>query len=96
MRATTLETLNSVSVKEAVTEPPFTRYLSGPKLMAFHQTPLKLSLPACSVAVERGVKDVTEAALVCTDSRERDGLVFQKSKSREKNPLTRRNKVWGV
>ena len=86
MSITTLETLNYVSVKDAVTEPPFTRNVFGPKLMAFNQRHLELSLPACSVAVERGVKDVTEAALVCTDRRERDSLVFQKAMSCEKNP----------
>ena len=48
---------------------------------------LQLNLPACSVAVERGVKDVTLAAAVCADSKERDGLIFQRIASRKKNSL---------
>ena len=96
MRATSLEALNVQGVREAVTEPPCTRTLSGAQLLALKEEPLQLGLPACSVAVERGVKDVTEAALLATDSRERDGIVFQKIASRKKNPGSNRNKVWGL
>ena len=96
MRATSLETLNIKGVREAVTEPPCTRSLSGPQLLALQERPLQLMLPACSVAVERGVKDVTEVALLATDCKERDGIVFQKLASRKKNPLERRNRVWGI
>ena len=96
MSATSLQTLNTMGVKGAVSEPPCTRTLSGPQLLALKEEPLEVRVPACSVAVERGVKDVTEAALVATDARERDGIVFQKLASRKKMPLSNRNKVWGV
>ena len=49
---------------------------SGSELLAF-ETPLELDLPYCSVAVERRVKEVTGASIVCVDSRERDGVVKQ-------------------
>ena len=96
MAATSLETLNFKSVKEAVTEPPCTRTFTGPQLLALKEEPLKLRLPSCSVAVERGVKDVTEAVLMATDSKERDGIVFNKLSSRKKMPYRNRNIVWGV
>ena len=96
MSATSLQTLNTMGLKEAVTEPPCTRTLSGPQLLALKEEPLEVRVPACSVAVERGVKDVTEAALVATDARDRDGIVFQKLASRKKMPYSNRNKVWGV
>ena len=80
----------------AATEPPTTCSLSGPKLLQFLDHPLQLDLPACSVAVERGVKEVTLAADVCADSKERDGLVFQKIASREKYKYENRNKVYGL
>lgn len=96
MAATNLKTLNVVGLEGSVTEPPCTRTLSGTQLLALQEEPLELRVPACSVAVERGVKDVTEAALAATDARERDGLVFQKLYSRKKVPYKNRNKVWGV
>lgn len=100
--ATTLETLGCnctckcKGVREAETEPPCTRSLSGAQLLALEEAPLQLRVPACSVAVERGVKDVTEAAMLATDSKERDGIVFNKLSSRKKVPYDKRNKVWGL
>ena len=82
-------------LENAETEPPLTRSLSGPQLLAFLKNPLKTLLPGNSVAVERGVRDVTLAAAACSDGKERDGLVFQKKASREKNPLAMRNRVYG-
>ena len=93
LAATSLENLNTVSVKLAVTEPVFTRSFSGPQLLSLEQKPLPLSLPAVSVAVERGVKDVTQASLMCSDSTERDGVILQKIKSRKLNPNENRNRV---
>ena len=95
MDATCLEDLNITPLKIAKTEPPLTRNLSGPQLLAFVKNPLKTALPANSVAVERGVRDVTLAATVCCDMKERDGLIFQKKASREKNPISLRNRVYG-
>jgi hypothetical protein len=95
MAATSLETLNLKPLASAATEPPVTRCLSGPQLLAFRETPLVLDLPATSVAVERGVKDVTEVATLCTDSLERDGAVFQKVASRKIYPLEGRNRTFG-
>ena len=95
MDAISLETLNSMGIQDAVTEPPITWALSGSQLLDLRERPLQIRLPGCSVAVERGVKDVTEAALLATDSLERDGIVFQKMESRKKYPLRNRNKVKG-
>ena len=95
MKATSLETLTVKPLASATTEPPMTRSLSGPKLLEFLEQPLRCELPACSVAVERGVKEVTQAAAVCADGEERDGLVFQKIISREKYKLEYRNNVYG-
>ena len=74
MDTMSLETLNAMGIQEAVTEPPITQALSGSQLLDLRERPLQIRLPGCSVAVERGVKDVTEAALLATDSLERDGL----------------------
>ena len=93
LKATKVQSLNQSHVSQAITEPPTTRGLTGSQLLAFLEEPLELNLPACSVAVERGVKDVTEAALKCTDSDERDGIIFQKIQARNKNPYKNRNKV---
>ena len=95
MRATSLETLNLKPLSCLATEPPVTRSLSGPGLQCFLTTPMKLDLPGTSVAVERGVKDVTEAETLCVDSVERDGAVFHKMTSRKQAPLERRNNAYG-
>ena len=84
-----------MGIQDAVTEPPITRALSGSQLLDLRERPLQIRLPGCSVAVECGVKDVTEAALVAADSLERDEIVFQKMESRKKYPLRNRNKVKG-
>ena len=95
MDATCLADLNVTPLENAETEPPLTRSLSGPQLLALVKSPLKTSLPGNSVAVERGVRDVTLASAVCCDSKERDGLIFQKKASRERNPRAFRNRVYG-
>ena len=95
MEASCLADLNVTPLENAKTEPPLTRSLSGPQLLAFLKNPLKTSLPGNSVAVERGVRDVTLAAAACSDGKERDGLIFQKKASREKNPRALRNRVYG-
>ena len=86
MRATTLHNLNVKNIREAVTKPPHTRSLSGPQLLAFLHNPLLVNLPVSSVAVERGVKDVTEAAIVCSDSMVRDSVILQKVAARQPVP----------
>ena len=77
-----MEELNVTPVESAVTE-----------LLSLEEEPLQLNLPATSVAVERAVKDVTKAAAICSDSKERDGLIFQFAASRKKVPYDKRNKV---
>ena len=96
LQATNIQSLNLAHISQAITEPPTTRGLTGSQLSAFREEPIQLNLPACSVAVERGVKDVTEAALKCTDSDQRDGIIFQKIEARKKNPYKNRNKVKAV
>ena len=56
---------------------PYTRSLWGPQFLALGS--LDQDLPAISMTVERGVKDVTEAATVFTDSKERDPRLKQNS-----------------
>ena len=93
MAAKSLEDLNVLPVALAMTEPVYTKALFGPKLLSLEKVPLQLNLPACSVAVERGVMDVTQAAAICSDSRERDGLIFQHVISRKKTSYAKRNRV---
>ena len=88
-----MEELNVMPVESAGTEPVYTRTFSGPQLLSMEEEPLQLNLPATSVAVERTVKDVTKAAAICSDSKERDGLIFQFAESRKKVPYDKRNKV---
>ena len=68
MKATSLQNLNVKNIKEAFTEPPHTWCLSGSELVRLMQEPLVVDLPVSSMAVERGIKEVTEAAVVCSDS----------------------------
>ena len=68
MAALSIQTLNKKPINLAETEPPATKGLSGFELMALKDQPLLLDLPANSVAVERGIKDITKAANVCCDS----------------------------
>ena len=93
MSATSIESLNTKPLSSAVTEPPLTSHLYGPQLLKLLDTPLQVDLPVMSVAVERAVKEVTRAAIKCSDSRERDGIIFQTMVAREKNPLKNRNRV---
>ena len=94
--ATSLQTLNLTPLSEAKTEPPVTRGLSGSQVLALEHNPLRLNLPGNSVSVERGVKDVTGAAKVCANPKERDGVIFQKIISRKKHPIGSRNRVNGT
>ena len=45
------------------------------------------------MAVERGVKMVTQAAQVCTDGDEQDGFSLQCLAARNRNPYCRKKKV---
>ena len=94
LKATSLQELAVKPLASSATEPPYTRSFSGPQLRAILDEPLLLDLPACSVAVERAVKEVTSASAVCADSLERDGIIFQKMRSRKQFPLNNRNKVY--
>ena len=87
--------MNVNPLSTATTEPPLTRHLSGPKLMALMDTPLQVNLPVMSVAVERKVKEVTRASKKNSNSLERDGIVFQTVAARAKNPYQNRNRVNG-
>ena len=53
-------------------------------LSSWLEEPLKVDLPAMSVDVERGVKEVTRVATKCADSQERDGAVLQTITARSK------------
>jgi hypothetical protein len=92
-KATTIANLNRRPLSEAVTEPPFTLHLSGLQLLALVEDPLQVNLPVMSVAVERAVKEVTRAAMKCTSSKQRDGIVFQTLAARLKNPYEDRNRL---
>ena len=96
MKALRLQELNVNHISGAITEPPYTRSISGPQLLAIKADPLELDLPACSVAVERGVKDVTGATAVSADRLLRYSIVFQKMKSQVKFAIEQRNKSYGL
>ena len=59
-------------------------------------SPLNLQLPISTMAVERGVKAVTRAAVVTADPVLQDGFTFQVMAAQKKNNLKSRNKkTWG-
>ena len=96
LKVTSLLDLAVKPLNSSATEPPYTRSFSGPQLLSILEKPLVLDLPACSVAVEQGVNEVTNASAVCSDSLERDGLIFQKMRSRKQFPYNKRNNVYGI
>ena len=56
-----------------------------------------MDLPNNTVAVERGLKETTAAALKSADPVQRDGLSFQISDSRKKNALkVTKKKEWNI
>ena len=56
-----------------------------------------MDLPGNTVAVERGVKETTAAALKSADPIQRDGLNFQISDSRKRNSLyVTKKKQWNI
>jgi hypothetical protein len=89
MSATSLQSLNTMWLKEAVTEPPCTRTLSGPQLLALREEPLEVRVPACSVAVERGViaSQAVSCYCFCFNVCPCNLLLMFKSKSKEYYPL---------
>lgn len=81
----------------ANTEPPLTMDLSQEELEALVEEPLFVDLPCHTVAVERGVKDTTGAALKSANPKHRDGISFQIADSRGKNKMTKtKKKFWKV
>ena len=55
-----------------------------------------LDLPACDVAVERGVKETAAAAAICTNTVERDVLIFLKISARERSSPSKIEIGFGV
>ena len=69
----------------ADTEPPLTKALSEEELLAVVEEPLLVDLPNNTMAVERGVKETTAAALRCAEPVLRDGITFQIADARKRN-----------
>ena len=81
----------------ADTEPPLTKSLTNLQLEAIKEQPFIVDLPGNTVAVERGVKETTAAALKSADPVQRDGLNFQISDSRKRNSLYKtKKKQWNI
>ena len=88
-----LYSLADISV--ANTEPPLTQSLTEVELKGVIDDPYIVDLPCHTVAVERGVKETTGAALKSADPLQRDGINFQIMESRKKNKMTVTKKVLG-
>ena len=93
--ATCLHSLADLSLVD--TEPPLTKSLTNLQLEAIKEQPFFVDLPNNTVAMERGVKETTAAALKSADPVQRDGLSFQISDSRKKNALkVTKKKEWNI
>ena len=93
--ANCLHSLADLSLDD--TEPPLTKSLTDLELEAIKEKPSFVDLPKNTVAVERGVKETTAAALKSADPVQRDGLSFQISDSRKKNALkVTKKKEWNI
>ena len=93
--ATCLYSLADLSLAD--TEPPLTKSLTDLELKAIREQPFFVDLPGNTVAVERGVKETTAAALKSADPIQRDGLNFQISDSRKRNSLyVTKKKQWNI
>ena len=66
--------------------------LIGSELLALKEGLVQVDLPVMTVAVERAVKEVMTK---CSDMQERDGLVFQTTAARIKNPYSDWNRLCG-
>merc|ERR1711884_585248 len=79
-------TLNQHSLRSAAYEPPATKIYSEAQLRSFVLSPLEVTIPLSSVAVERAVKDVTRAsAFVGSSELERDGFIQNTIQHRKKH-----------
>ena len=86
MKAMSILTLNQHSLRSAAYEPPATKIYSEAQLRSFVLSPLEVTIPLSSVAVERAVKDVTRAsAFVGSSERERDGFIQNTIEHRKKH-----------
>ena len=86
MKAMSILTLNQHSLRSAAYEPPATKIYSEAQLRSFVLSPLEVTIPLSSVAVERAVKDVTRAsAFVGSSELERDGFIQNTIQHRKKH-----------
>ena len=81
--ASSLSELNISPLCNALHQPPPIKSLSDSELQMLIAKPLEIQLPITSVAVERGVKDTTRAALHCGTVEARNGFVQNTIRARQ-------------
>ena len=86
VKATGLQNLNMIPLKEARYEPPVTKHLSDQEVLGFLHNPFDASgIPLSSVAVERAVKDTTRAAMMARSTVHRNGVIRMTIRARAKS-----------
>ena len=86
MKATGLDNLNMIPLREARYEPPVTKAMTESEILTFLHTPYDASgVPLSSVTVERAVKDVTRAAMMARNTKQRNGVIQMTIRSRAKD-----------
>ena len=81
--ASCLSDLNISPLCNAAHQPPPLKTLSDSEIQMLLGKPLEIQLPITSVAVERGVKDTTRAALHCGTVEARNGFVHNTIRARQ-------------
>ena len=86
VKATGLDNLNMIPLREARYEPPVTKAMTESEILTFLHTPYDASgVPLSSVTVERAVKDVTRAAMMARNTKQRNGVIQMTIRSRAKD-----------
>lgn len=81
--------------KELITEPPLTSSLSAQDLEKIRTEPLQVAhYPIHTVAVERTVRVVTEAASAVVGEEQRHGFVCNRLRHRKKLPVITSKRSW--
>lgn len=82
---------------ELVTEPPLTADLSDAALLDIVQTPLQVDhYPVHTVAVERAVKVVTEAAVAVVGEEQRHGFICSRLRHRQQLATVVSKRSWSL
>ena len=64
-------------------EPPATKHIPNDELLLMKDFPYEPLLPLTTVDVERAVKETTRISKLCSNPKERDGIMVLSQKARE-------------